>query len=40
MRVLIKITFCYIHTTVSSEKARGPYKLCPRATCGWCKGRT
>jgi len=24
MRVLIKINFCYINTTVSSGKARGP----------------
>jgi len=25
MRVLIKNTFCYIHTTVNSVKARGPH---------------
>jgi len=25
MRVLIKISYCYIRTTVNSEKARGPH---------------
>jgi len=24
MRVLMKITYSYIHTTINSEKARGP----------------
>jgi len=24
MRIVIKITYCYIRTTLNSEKARGP----------------
>ena len=34
MRVLIKITYSYIHTTINSEKARGPSVRAPHVIRG------
>jgi len=34
MRVLIKITYSYIHTTINSDKARGPSVRAPHVVRG------